>query len=491
MTSDMAMVVLGESDQQGEFNTEAYDRIYENPFLRAKENPLSTFSIDVDTASYANVRRFLNDGQRPPRDAVRIEELVNYFCYDYDPPEDDAPFSTHVEVASCPWKPEHRLARIGIKGREIHQQQRPPANLVFLLDVSGSMDQANKLGLLKSAMKMLVQNLSQQDYVAIVVYASSSGLVLPPTSCENKETILAALDALQAGGSTAGGEGIQLAYQVAQEHFLPEGTNRVILCTDGDFNVGITNRGDLIRLIEQKAAGGVFLTVLGFGTGNLKDPTMEQLADKGNGNYAYIDSIFEARKVLVQQMGATLVTIAKDVKIQVDFNPTRVGAYRLIGYENRMLRAEDFRDDRKDAGEIGAGHTVTALYELAPPGEAGDVPGVEPSKYQQPAQPSQSADSDEVFTVRIRYKEPDGDSSQELKLPVVDSIQELSEASPDFKFAAAVAAFGMLLRDSQHKGNSSFDMVIQLASAGRGPDPHGYRSELLKLAEVARDLPVR
>jgi Ca-activated chloride channel family protein len=472
--------------QDGEFNTEAYDRIYENPFLLARQNPLSTFSIDVDTASYANLRRFLNQGSLPPEDAVRIEELINYFTYDYPPPEGEAPFSVHVDVATCPWSLEHRLARIGLKGMEIAEEQRGPCNLVFLLDVSGSMRSPNKLPLLKSAMKLLVDNLSDRDRVAIAVYAGASGLALPATSCEEKGAILAAIDRLNAGGSTNAGQGIELAYRVAHENYDAQGINRVILCTDGDFNVGVTNRGDLVRMIEEKAQSGVFLTVLGFGRGNLKDATMENLADKGNGNYGYIDTLQEARKLLVEQMGGTLVTIAKDVKIQVDFNPARVGAYRLIGYENRLLRAEDFRDDTKDAGEIGAGHTVTALYELVPAGKEGDLPQVAASKYQQPGELSEAAGGDEVLTVNLRYKRPDADTSQPLTVPVSDPGMSLDGASPDFHFAAAVACFGMLLRQSEHRGESSFDMALELAQAGRGNDPGGYRAEFVQLIQLAK-----
>jgi Ca-activated chloride channel homolog len=486
-TSDLA------SDQGGvelveQFNTEAYDRIYENPFLAARSNPFSTFSIDVDTASYSNVRRFLNQGQLPPADAVRIEELVNYFPYDYPAPDGELPFSAHVEVAACPWNAEHRLARIGLKGKAIEQQDRAVCNLVFLLDVSGSMASPNKLPLLKSAMKMLVQNLTEQDHVAIVVYAGAAGLVLPSTSCSEKETILSALDRLEAGGSTNGGEGIQLAYRTAKEHFVPSGVNRVILCTDGDFNVGTTSQGELIRMMEEKAREGVFLSILGFGMGNYKDSTLENLTNKGNGNYAYIDTIHEARKVLVEQMDSTLITIAKDVKIQVDFNPARVGAYRLLGYENRMLRTEDFHDDTKDAGEIGAGHTVTALYELVPAGKEMDLPPVDASKYQQPGELSPSATSDELFTVKLRYKHPQADTSQLLSIAVSDDGKPLVEASSDFQFAAAVAAFGMLLRDSEHKGTSTYDLVMELAEPGRGSDPGGYRTEFLQLVKTAKAL---
>ncbi len=477
----------GEAD--AEFNTEAYDRIYENPFLRVAQNPLSTFSIDVDTASYSNVRRFLSQGTLPPKDAVRIEELVNYFSYDYAPPDGAVPFAAHVEVAACPWHEKHRLARIGIKGREIDNQQREPANLVFLLDVSGSMQPANKLPLVKAAMRMLVQNLTDRDRVAIAVYAQASGLVLDSTSCEVSEPILDALERLQAGGSTNGGQGIQLAYNVAQQNFQPDGVNRVILCTDGDFNVGTTDQGALVRLIEEKAKSGIYLTVLGFGRGNLKDSTMEKLADKGNGNYGYIDTIYEARKILVDEISGTLVTIAKDVKTQVDFNPAKVAAYRLIGYENRLLRDEDFLDDTKDAGEIGAGHTVTALYELVPPGAEGDLPKVEPSKYQKPAQPSAAAaESDELFTLRMRYKLPQEEQSQPLELAVTDAGGSFNAATPDFQFAAAVACFGMLLRDSQHQGQSSYDLAIELAQGGRGQDRGGYRSQFLELVKTAKAL---
>jgi len=388
-----------------EFDTEAYDHISDNPFLSVSQNPLSTFSVDVDTASYANIRRFLREGRMPPKDAVRIEEMINYFDYSYPPAEGDAPFSVHTEVSGCPWRPEHRLVRIGLKGREIPEKERSPGNFVFLLDVSGSMSSSNKLPLLRRAMKLLVGKLGEKDRVAITVYAGASGLVLPSTPCsgENKAKILDSLERLRSGGSTHGSEGIQLAYQTAKENFIRGGINRIILATDGDFNVGITNQGDLVRLIQEKAETGIFLTVLGFGTGNLKDSTMEKLADKGNGNYGYIDTIMEARKMLVEEMGATLITIAKDVKIQVEFNPTQVSAYRLIGYENRRLRAEDFNDDKKDAGEIGAGHTVTALYEVIPAGQPFE-PGVDPLKYQQPAQTTPAAGEGELLTVKLRYK---------------------------------------------------------------------------------------
>jgi Ca-activated chloride channel homolog len=470
------------------FNTESYDRIEDNPFLDAARSPLSTFAIDVDTASYANVRRYLESGSLPPKDAVRIEEMINYFDYDYPDPPPDRPFSVSVEVASAPWKPEHRLVRIGLKGRPMDRDRRPPLNLVFLLDVSGSMRPYNKLPLLKEAMRLLVDNLRENDHVAIVVYAGASGLVLPPTSGGDKPEILDALDRLQAGGSTNGGEGLALAYDTAAAEFVRGGINRVVLATDGDFNVGVTNQGDLTRLIEERAKTGVFLSVLGFGMGNLKDSTLEKLADRGNGNYAYIDSLAEARKVLVQEMGATLVTIAKDVKIQVELNPAEVGSYRLIGYENRMLRAEDFNDDRKDAGEIGAGHTVTALYEIVPPGTGDEGRQVDPLKYQRPPVAAEASRSGELMTLKLRYKDPDGDTSRLIEVPVRDEGKGYAEASRDYKFAAAVASFGMILRDSPYKGNATPDAVIELAHDGTGNDPQGYRSSMAVLVRRAKYL---
>ena len=472
-----------------ELMTEAYDHIDENPFLAVKQNPLSTFSIDVDTASYANVRRFLNDGRLPPAGAVRIEEFVNYFDYDYPNPKTDEPFSVNVEVAACPWQPEHRLARIGLEAREIETDKRPLSNLVFLLDVSGSMGDPNKLPLLKRAMKLLVEQLGENDRVAIVVYAGAAGLVLPSTSCDHKEAVLAAVEKLGAGGSTAGGEGLKLAYRVAEEHFIQGGVNRVIIGTDGDFNVGPSSQDELVRLIEEKAKGGVFLTVLGFGMGNYKDSTLEKLADKGNGNYAYIDTLNEARKVLVREMGATLVTVAKDVKIQIELNPAKVQAYRLIGYENRLLRAEDFHDDTKDAGEIGAGHAVTALYQIVPPGVAIDLPKADALKYQQPAEAGGA--NPEMMTVKLRYKAPDSQKSKLIEIPVADQTKPFAEATPDLKFAASVASFGMLLRSSAHKGSSTFEDVEAMAKQGAGADKHGYRAELMELVRKAQTIRAR
>lgn len=473
------------------FNTEAYDRLEDNPFLAAAQNPLSTFSIDVDTASYSNVRRFIESGSLPPKDAVRIEEMLNYFAYDYQPPTDGTPFATHVESASAPWAPTHRLVKIGLKGKEIPQNNRPASNLVFLIDVSGSMEDANKLPLVKKSLKMLVDNLGKKDRVAMVVYAGASGLALPSTNGNNKEKILGALDNLSAGGSTNGAQGIELAYKTAEENFIKRGTNRVILATDGDFNVGITNQGDLTRLIEEKAKTGIFLSVLGYGMGNYKDSTLEKLADKGNGNYAYIDTINEARKVLVEQMGGTLVTIAKDVKIQVEFNPALVAAYRLIGYENRMLRAEDFNNDKIDAGDIGAGHTVTALYEVVPVGVKIDTPSVDPLKYSAPQATSWTSSSNELATIKLRYKEPTGSESKLLSYPVQNSKTEVAQTSPDFKFAAAVASFGMILRDSPYKGDSKIETAIKLAQEGMGNDSNGYRAEFISLMHKSKPLLVQ
>jgi Ca-activated chloride channel family protein len=469
----------------GGFNTEAYDHIADNAFLVVADSPLSTFSIDVDTASYANVRRFLRMGSLPPKDAVRIEEMLNYFTYDYPAPRDQAPFSVTTEVGPCPWAEGHELVLIGLQGRRLAEGQLPPRNLVFLVDVSGSMNDPAKLPLVKAGLSMLADTLTARDRVSIVVYAGASGLVLPPTAGDHAGEIRAALSELEAGGSTAGGAGIVLAYEVAARNFVAGGVNRVILATDGDFNVGITSPGDLVRLIEEKRRSGVFLSVLGFGTGNLKDSTMEKLADSGNGNYAYIDSLAEARKVLVQQAGGTLVTIAKDVKIQVEFDPRRVAAYRLIGYENRVLTARDFNDDAKDAGEIGAGHSVTALYEVVPAGQRIDLPGVDPLKYQGPRTAPAAAPEDELMTVKLRYKEPDGERSRLLAVAVKDAAMG---PSPNLTLSTAVAGFGMLLRDSEHKGSLTYEQVLALAREARGEDAGGYRSELVKLVELAQGL---
>ncbi|MEY2509225.1 MAG: Ca-activated chloride channel [Verrucomicrobiota bacterium] len=478
-----------------DFNTATYDKVEENPFLPAATNPLSTFSIDVDTASYANVRRFINSGSLPPKDAVRIEEMINYFSYDYREPEADKPFSIDLDSTSCPWEPSHRLLRIGLKGREVANEKRPASNLVFLLDVSGSMMPAERLPLVKQAMRLLVDKLGENDRVAIVIYAGGSGLALKSTPGNEKEKILRALEELQAGGSTNGAEGIELAYRVAADNFIKGGLNRVILATDGDFNIGVTNQGDLIRLIEQKAKTGVFLSVLGVGTDNLKDSTMQKLADKGNGNYAYLDSVDEARKVLVQQINGTLMTIAKDVKVQVEFNPARVASYRLIGYEKRLLRKEDFNNDKVDAGEIGAGHTVTALYEVVPAGPgasdpAASVPPVDPLKYGTNTTNTTNG-SGEMVTVKLRHKKPDGETSELTERSFTDNGAKFENAAPDLKFAAAVAEFGMLLRDSQYKGKGNLGAVLEWAQEGKGADRAGYRAGFIEMARKAQALKPR
>ena len=467
-----------------EFNTEAYDRIDENGYRRVADQPLSTFSIDVDTASYANVRRFLNDGALPPADAVRIEELINYFHFPYPSPKPGEPFSVTTEVAACPWNPKHRLALVGLQTDGIDADRTPPRNLVFLLDVSGSMDQPDKLPLVKTAMRMLADTLTARDRVAIVVYAGASGLALPSTSGDHKVAIKQAIEELSAGGSTNGAEGIRLAYDTAAEHFVTGGINRVILATDGDFNVGVTNQGDLTRLIETERSRGIFLSVLGVGNGNLKDSTMEKLADRGNGNYAYLDSVMEARRVLIAEAGATLVTVAKDVKIQIEFNPKSVSAYRLIGYENRLLANEDFNNDKKDAGEIGAGHAVTALYEIVPPGDDLEPPSVDPLKYQRPPQPA-TAPSNELMTVKLRYKAPAADASKLMSVAVPNRV---TETSANLGFASAVAEFGFLLRKSEHRGQATWASARALAQQHRGADPDGYRAEFLRLIDLASTL---
>jgi secreted protein with Ig-like and vWFA domain len=488
-------------------NNESYTRILENELKDVCSEPLSTFSIDVDTASYANVRRFLNQNMIPPADAVRIEELINYFPGDEEGPAADAkePFAARVELAACPWQPHHRLARIAIQGKQV-QKGSKASNLVFLVDVSGSMNDPQKLPLVKQSLRMLAEQMGEGDRVSMVTYASGTQVVLPPTNGENRPQIIAAVDQLNAGGSTNGAGGLKLAYEQAVDGFIQEGINRVILCTDGDFNVGISDPAELEKFIAEKARSGVFLSVLGFGSGNLKDRTMETLADKGNGNYAYIDGLAEARKVLVEQMAGTLVTIAKDVKVQIEFNPAQVRAYRLIGYENRLLAKEDFNDDTKDAGEIGSGHRVVALYELVP---ANLPPGVEPDrivdtlKYQTLASPTtkdlnevkpaaatalDATASKELMTVKLRYKQPDGDTSSKIELPVLDEGKTLEAASGEFQFSAAVAAFGLLLRDSSYKGTLTWESVRKLALAGKGPDKLGYRGEFLQLIDKAAGL---
>ncbi len=480
-TSAMAADMSPESGTDGE----RYAEIDENPFLRTDRAPLSTFSIDVDTASYANVRRYINDGALPPKNAVRIEELINYFDYDHPQPIGDVPFSVNTELAACPWNSENYLLQIGLKGKQMQVDTAPAANLVFLLDVSGSMNSPDKLPLLKSGLRMMVDQLKPTDRVAIAVYAGSSGLVLPSTPVSDRGEILAALNSLEAGGSTNGGQGIELAYTVAANNFIQGGNNRVILATDGDFNVGTTSDDALVRLIEEKRKTGIFLSVLGFGKGNLNDSMMEKLSNKGNGNYAYIDSREEARKALGEQVAGTLNTIAKDVKIQVEFNPALVSGYRLIGYENRLLADRDFDDDAKDAGEIGAGHTVTALYEIVPAGKTVDNKGIE-LKYSEPAAPGGKF-TDELATVKLRYKDPEGSTSKLLSMGVQGTVKPLDSASADLRFAAAVAQFGLVLRDSRYKGAATLDAARQLAvTAGQGGDQR--RQEFLDLITKAAKL---
>jgi Ca-activated chloride channel family protein len=472
-----------------DFNTEQYSHISENGFKKVIDDPLSTFSIDVDAASYSNIRRFLNSNSLPPADAVRIEEMINYFSYDYPQPSNEHPFSITAEAGVCPWQPEHKLVHIGLQGKKIAAESLPASNLVFLLDVSGSMDSPDKLPLLKSAIKLLVGQLREQDRVAITVYAGNAGLVLPSTPGNKKETIIDALDQLSAGGSTAGGAGIQLAYKTASDHFIKDGNNRIILATDGDFNVGPSSDGELVRMIEEKRKAGIYLTVLGFGTGNYKDAKMEQLADKGNGNYAYIDNLLEAKKVLVTEMGGTLLTIAKDVKIQIEFNPQQVAAYRLVGYENRLLANQDFNDDTKDAGELGSGHTVTALYEIIPAGVKSNVPSVDPLKYQQRPITDNKKHNDELLTVKFRYKKPAEDKSRLIEKTVAATIS--SETSENFRFSAAVAGFGMLLSGSKYKGSLTYSNVIAMARTSKGKDLNGYRNECVRMMEQAELLASR
>ncbi len=480
----------GIDKDEEEFSREGYDHINENKFLKVKDNPLSTFSIDVDAASYSNVRRFLNQGQLPPAGAVRIEEMINYFHYQYPQPIGKDPFSINTEISDAPWNKDDKLVLIGLQGEKISTDNLPSSNLVFLIDVSGSMSSANKLPLVKASMKMLVDQLRAQDKVSMVVYAGAAGLVLPPTNGSEKIKIKEAIDKLESGGSTAGGAGIKLAYKTAKEHLVKNGNNRVILCTDGDFNVGESSDDAMERMIEEERKSGVFLTVLGYGMGNYQDAKMQKLADKGNGNHAYIDGISEAKKVLVNEFGGTLFTIAKDVKLQVEFNPAKVQGYRLIGYENRMLAKEDFNDDKKDAGELGSGHTVTAIYEVIPVGVQSDfLKGVDSLKYQKNIEPlSKSSNTDEILTVKFRYKEPDGSVSKLIEHPVKDKQIPIAGTSDNFRFAVSVAEFGMLLRNSEFKSSSSFDNVLSLARKAKGIDEEGYRSEFVRLVESAQML---
>jgi Ca-activated chloride channel homolog len=474
---------VGEGDKLDGFDTENYQPIVENPFHLVKQDPLSTFSAAVDTASYSNVRRFLNENQLPPKDSVRIADMLNYFNYDYAQPKNGDPVAFTLEIGSCPWQPKHYVLRIALKAKTIDKEQMPPRNLVFLIDTSGSMQAENRLPLVKRSLQLLVEQLHANDRVSIVTYAGNCNLALAPTPGDQKSAILQVIEALRAGGSTYGSGGIIAAYEQAKLSFIKEGVNRVILATDGDFNVGVSSDAELVRIIEEKRNSGVYLTVLGYGMGNLKDSKLEQLAHHGNGHYAYIDTLDEAKKVFVDQ-GGSLVTVAKDVKLQVEFNPAKVAAYRLVGYENRLLRAEDFRDDKKDAGDMGSGHTCTALYEVVPVGEKVETPEVEPLKYQTPAILSDAAKSGEFMTVRMRYKHPDTDKAQEVSaaLPAKALGEDLSK---DFQFAAAVAGFGMLLRDSEYKGNANYSNVLESAQGAVGEDKEGYRKEFVKLVRLA------
>ncbi|WP_029905734.1 VWA domain-containing protein [Prevotella sp. 10(H)] len=471
---------------------EEYSQFAENKFHMVKEEPLSTFSVDVDAASYSNMRRFINRGELPYKDAVRIEELINYFSYDYPEPTGEDPVRIAGEIGACPWNPQNRLVRIGLKAKSLASDNLPASNFVFLIDVSGSMRGPTRLDLVKSSLKLLVNNLRKKDRVAIVVYAGSAGEVLPSTSGANKQKIKEALNNLSAGGSTAGGAGIQMAYKIAKQNFIKGGNNRIILCTDGDFNVGVSSNEGLQQMIETERKSGVFLSILGYGMGNYKDSKMQTLSQAGNGNHAYIDNLQEANKVLVNEFGATMYTVAKDVKLQIEFNPKKVQAYRLVGYETRMLNKEDFNDDKKDAGEMGAGHTVTALYEVVPVGVKMNVAGnVDPLKYQAENKSPLQRQLDnsmypDLLTVKLRYKQPNGDKSKKIELPLIDNYR--NEVSDDFRFAAAVAMFGQVMKDSEYKGEGSYDKAIELAQSGFGSDSQGYRREFVRLVETAKGL---
>ena len=467
-------------------DNEEYSSFAENRFKDAKADPLSTFSLDVDVASYSNVRRMINQGKKPEKDAVRVEQFINYFSYDYPNPTGQDPVSIISETQPCPWKKEHLLVRIGVKAKEIPSQNLPASNFVFLIDVSGSMESPNRLPLVKSSLKLLTNNLRSKDRVSIVVYAGAAGVVLPSTSGSNKQKIFDALNALEAGGSTAGGEGIELAYQIAQKNFIKSGNNRIILCTDGDFNVGISSEKELENLIEEKRKTGVYLTVLGYGMGNYKDSKLQVLSQKGNGNHAYIDNLQEANKVLVQEFGSTMYAVAKDVKMQVEFNPVYVNAYRLIGYESRLLNKEDFNDDTKDAGELGAGHTVTAFYEIIPAGVKNPYASVDNLKYQK-TESAQGVNNNEMMNVKLRYKPLNSDKSLKMEIPVLITDRDKAP-SVDFTFASAVTMFGQLLRNSDFKGTSTYDDVIKLARSGFGNDEQGYRHEFVRLAETMKQL---
>ncbi len=473
--------------KERELNTEEYNSLVENIFQETKENALTTFSIDVDRAGYSNIRRMLNGGMMPPKDAIRIEEMVNYFDYEYPQPVSNEPVTINSELSDSPWNKGLKLLQIGIQAKKISTENLTASNLVFLIDVSGSMDSPDKLALVKQALYLLIDQLRPQDKVAIVVYAGAAGVVLPSTSGSEKSKIKNALEKLQAGGSTAGGEGIKLAYKIAVENLVKGGNNRVILASDGDFNVGVSSEAELKNLIESKRESGVFLSILGFGMGNYKDNKMETLADKGNGNYAYIDNLQEAQKVFVHEFGGTLFTVAKDVKLQLEFNPKYVKAYRLIGYENRMLRNEDFNDDKKDAGEMGSGHTVTALYEIVPAGvESNYLKNIDKTKYQQAKELTSAANSNEVLTVKLRYKSPDENKSKMLEKVIIDQHTAFDKTSENFRFAASVAEFGLILRQSEFRGLAHYDQIIDLAKKAKGNDEEGYRAEFIKLVKTAK-----
>jgi len=494
LTGKVAGVMISRSPQpngfyQDNYNTEDYDHITENGFKKVTDDPLSTFSIDVDAASYSNVRRFLQNNQLPPAGAVRSEEMINYFKYQYPQPTGNDPFSINTELSDCPWNSQNKLLLIGLQGKNIAVDKLPPSNLVFLIDVSGSMMTENKLPLVKASMKMLTDQLRENDRISIVVYAGRAGVALPATDGSDKIKIKTAIDALEAGGSTAGGEGIQMAYKIAQENFLKEGNNRIILCTDGDFNVGASSDDALVRMIEQERNKGIYLTVLGYGMGNYKDNKMQQLADKGNGNHAYIDGLSEAKKVLVNEFGGTLFTIAKDVKLQLEFNPALVAGYRLIGYENRMLNKEDFNDDKKDAGELGSGHAVTALYEIIPAGvKSPFLKNVDPLKYRDDKKKKTPSFNNEIVTIKFRYKAPDGNDSKLIVHPVNNQSLAFKDVSDNFRFAASVAGFAMLLRNSEYKENATYNTVLQMAGRSLGKDEEGYRKEFISLVKKAEEL---
>lgn len=473
-------------------NNEEYSQFAENKFRLATEEPLSTFSVDVDAASYSNLRRYINRGELPNKDAIRIEELINYFSYNYPEPSGSDPVRITTEVGNCPWNEQHRLVRIGLKAKTIADDKLPASNFVFLIDVSGSMWGVTRLDLVKSSLKLLVNNLREKDRVAIVVYSGAAGEVLPSTSGADKQKIKESLDNLTAGGSTAGGAGIKLAYQIARKNFIKDGNNRVILCTDGDFNVGVSSNSGLQSLIEEERKSGVFLSILGYGMGNYKDSKMQTLAQAGNGNHAYIDNLQEANKVLVNEFGSTMYTVAKDVKLQIEFNPTKVQAYRLVGYETRLLNKEDFNDDTKDAGEMGAGHTVTAFYEVIPVGVKSNFTGnVDPLKYQDNDKKLivdriKTSGLPDLLTVKLRYKQPNSNTSKKIEVPLIDD--KANNVSNDFRFAASVAMFGQVIKNSQYKGEGSFDKAITLAESGFGEDRQGYRREFVRLMETTKGL---